>query len=92
MTRKTNAIQEISVKDGLTTLMFQKGLNLSARDIISQDTLARRIEESNGSILVEESEYQRIRKAVESFTGYGRGDIPLIQRVLDAPDVPVKEA
>lgn len=83
---------EVDVKKSIVTIMFNPALKLNARDAIAQDALAKRIEEADGEILLEESEYNRLKTAVEAITGYGRGDIPLIQRILDAPEVQVKEA
>jgi len=92
LTPYTLGEQEVSVKNSIVMLLFNPSLKLSARDLIAQDALAKKIEASEGSILLEASEYIKVKNAFESFTGFGRGDLELINRVLNAEDVKVKEA
>jgi len=92
LTPYTLGEQEVNVKGGIVMLLFNPSLKLSARDLIAQDALAKKIEASEGSILLEASEYIKVKNAFESFTGFGRGDLELINRVLNAEDVKVKEA
>jgi len=92
LTPYTLGEQEVNVKGGIVMLLFSPTLKLSARDLIAQDALAKKIEASNGSILLEASEYIKVKNAFESFTGFGRGDLQLIERVLNAEEVKVKEA
>ena len=92
LTPYTLGEQEVSVKNSIVLVMFNPSLKLSARDLIAQDALAKKIEASEGSILLEASEYIKVKNAFESFTGFGRGDLELIIRVLNAEDVKVKEA
>ena len=92
LTPYTLGEQEVSVKNSIVMLLFNPSLKLSARDLIAQDALAKKIEASEGSILLEASEYIKVKNAFESFTGFGRGDLQLIERVLNAEEVKVKEA
>jgi len=92
LTPYTLGEQEVSVKNSIVLVMFNSSLKLSARDLIAQDALAKKIEASEGSILLEASEYIKVKNAFESFTGFGRGDLQLIERVLNAEEVKVKEA
>ena len=91
LTPYTLGEQEVSVKNSIVLVMFNSSLKLSARDLIAQDALAKKIEASEGSILLEASEYIKVKNAFESFTGFGRGDLQLIERVLNAEEVKVKE-
>ena len=84
--------QEVNIKDGIVMLLFNPALKLSGRDVILQDTLAKKIEASNGSVLLEASEYIKIKNAFETFNGFRRGDVQLVERVLNAEEVNVKEA
>lgn len=79
------------VKQTITLLLFNPDLRLVARDLISQDALARKIEESDSSVLLEETEYQKVKLAVETAKGWQRGDLEFVRRILEAPEVPVKE-
>jgi len=92
LTPYTLGEQEVSVKNSIVLVMFNPSLKLSARDLIAQDTLAKKIEASEGTVLLEASEYIKIKNAFESFAGFGRGDLELINRVLNAEEVKVKEA
>jgi hypothetical protein len=83
--------QECSVTAGIVNLLFNPTLKLSARDLILQDALANKIEQAGKSVLLEDAEYQRIKTAIESFSGYRRGDLPLVERVLNSTDAEVKE-
>ncbi|MCK9592317.1 MAG: hypothetical protein M0Q91_09960 [Methanoregula sp.] len=80
------------VKGTLIQLLFNPELKLSARDLIPQDAIARKIESANGTLLLEESEYQKVKAAIETVKGYGRADLEFVNRILNAPEVPVKEA
>lgn len=81
-----------NVKNTMVALLFNPGLKLSARDLIAQDALAKKIEQSDGSIILEDAEYQKVKKSVEVITGWQRGDLEFVNRVLEANDVEVKEA
>jgi len=41
-------------------------------------------------ILLEEEEYQRIKKALDTYKGFGRNDIELITRINEAEKVEVE--
>lgn len=83
---------DYKVKEVLVSVLFNAELRLNARAVIEQDALAKKIEASNGSVLLEDADYARVKKAVETVSSYGRGDLQFVERVLNAPDVPVKEA
>jgi hypothetical protein len=84
--------QEYRVKDTLVQILFHPDLKLGARDLVIQDAIARKIEGSNESVLLEETEYQKVKTAVETPRGYQRADMEFVSRVVDAPEVDVKEA
>jgi hypothetical protein len=73
--------------------MFAPTLRLGFRDAIENDRIARKIEASqNYEVLLEDAEYAKIKQAFESFQGFGRDEIQLISRVMDAAETTVKEA
>jgi len=84
--------QDYDVKTVMASILFHPDLRVSARNLMVADRLAQKIESGNGSVLLEESEYERLKTAVETITGWGRGDLEFVQRVLDAPEIDVKEA
>lgn len=77
------------VKKSFTTLLFNPELKLAGRALLQQNDLAVKIEESDNEVLLEEEEYSRLKKAIDSFRGFGRNDICLVKRVLDAKQVEV---
>ena len=94
---KMNPGQEIDAefpyrfKDSVLNLLFTKELQLSGAELVKQNVLAMKLEQcKEDSILLEEDEYQRIKKAVEVFKGFGRNDVELVTRINDAEVVEVK--
>jgi len=83
---------DYKVVDVLTALLFNPDLKLAARDLIAQDALAKKIETSGESVILEEADYQKVKRAVETIKGWQRGDIEFVTRILEAPEIPVKEA
>jgi len=80
------------VKDSLIGLLFNRDLQLNARDLLERDPLGRKITEAEGpTLLLEEKEYDIIRKAVDTFKGYSRNDVELVKRVYDAKTVEVEK-
>jgi hypothetical protein len=79
------------VRMSLSNLLFNPGLKLNSRDLLDNDRLSQKILKGNSDILLEEAEYKRLRSAIEGFNGFTKTDVELVRRVLDAPEVPVKE-
>jgi hypothetical protein len=84
--------KDYKIKEVLCTLLFNPELKLLARDLFKQNLLAEKIEGSGESVLLEDNEYEKVKRAVETYKGWQRGDLEFIQRILEAPEVPVKEA
>lgn len=87
-------VEEIKIKPkiALGNVLFRPELRLSARDLLSQAALVEKIETAGDSVLLEDAEYAKVKHAFETITGYGRADIPLVRRVMEAPDVSVEKA
>ena len=83
--------QEYEVIPSLVSALFIPALKHNARGLIESDRVARKIEQAEGSVLLEESEYSLVKQAFETFTGYKRQDLELVSRVMDAETVEVKE-
>jgi hypothetical protein len=49
------------------------------------------IVEGNGSILVEEDDYRKLRQAFETIQGFTKNDVELVKRVLEAEEIEVGE-
>ena len=80
------------VKDSILNLMFNPDLKLSGADTIRQNVLAMKIESCpDEEIMLEDEEYQRIKKAFDIFRGFNRNDVELIRRIEEAEVVKVEE-
>jgi len=78
------------VKNSMIEILFSRDLQLSAREALNRDDLARKIRDcANGSILLEEADYSKLEKAVDTIKGFGRADVEFVRRVLDAKRVEV---
>lgn len=80
-------IEEISlpylVKDSILNIMFLPELRLQGAELVRQNMLAIKIEQSDGEVMLEEEEYQRVKRAAESYKAQSRADVGLIDRILN---------
>lgn len=75
-------------KDSVIALMFIPELKLSGLELLKQNALALKIEGcSNDSINLEEQEWERLKVAVDSFNGYTRKDVGLVERITNAEQI-----
>jgi hypothetical protein len=82
-----------SVKMSIIGALFMPELKLTARETLERDKLAHKINDCpEPSILLEEAEYIKILQSVETVRGFNRDDVEFIRRVLEAPQVEVREA
>ena len=78
-------------KDSILNLLFQRELQLSGAELVKQNVLAMKLENcKDDEILLEEDEYLRIKKALDTFKGFGRNDVELVTRVTEAAVVEVE--
>ncbi len=78
-------------KDSILNLLFIKELQLGGAELVKQNVLAMKLETCKGDeILLEEEEYQRIKRAVDAFKGFNRHDVELVTRINEAEVVEVK--
>ncbi len=79
-------------KDSLLILLFNPALQLNGADLVKQNVLAMRLEQcKEDEILLEDEEYNRIKKAVDIFRGFGRNDVELVTRINELEVVEVKK-
>jgi hypothetical protein len=71
------------VKDSILNIMFLPSLGLRGAELVRQNVLAIKIEQSDGQVLLEEEEYDRVKKAAEAYTAQSRADVELIDRILN---------
>ena len=78
-------------KDSLLTLLFTRELQLGGAELVKQNVLAMKLEQcKDDEILLEEDEWQRIKKAVDAYKGFNRNDVELVTRVNEAEVVEVE--
>lgn len=78
-------------KDSVLNLMFNRDLQLSGAELVKQNVLAMKLETcKDDEILLEEEEYQRIKKAVDTFKGFNRNDVELVTRINEVVAVEVE--
>ena len=79
------------LKKNLAELLFHPELGLDGRQVIENDKLATKIENAKGNtILLEDEEYNRVARIIE-IKRLRRIDRPMLDRILEAEDVEVKE-
>lgn len=81
-----------SVKESLVSVLFLPELQLSAVALLEQNKLANKIHDSkDGVVLLEDSEYERVEKAIKTVKGLGKNDVEFVRRILEAETVDVEE-
>lgn len=80
------------VKDSIDAALYNPNLKLNYKELFENDRVAQKIRSSNGSVLLEESEYNKLKHAFEVIEGFTKKDLELVRRIIEAPEVDVKEA
>lgn len=81
------------VRKSLVNLLFNPQLQLGGCALLEQHELAVKIMDcAEDAILLDQSDYEKLRHATETFRGFGKNEVELVRRVLKAPSVPVAEA
>jgi hypothetical protein len=79
------------VKDSLVELLLSRDLRLSGRELLKNNDIAKKINDCpDGSILMEEEEWNHLVQAAEQVKGLGRTDVELMNRIFEAPKVEVE--
>ena len=71
------------VKDSILNIMFLPALELRGAELVKQNILAIKIEQSEDEVELEEAEYERIVRAANVYPGQSRADVELIDRILN---------
>jgi hypothetical protein len=80
------------VKGSIYAALYHPDLKLSAMELLGNDKIAQKVKAAEGSVLLEEAEYEKIKRAFETLRGFDMNDVELVKRVLDAETVEVVEA
>ena len=78
-------------KESLIQLMFHPELRLSGKALLETNIIAEKILKADKEILLEEADYNKIKSAVNNFKGFSKNEVELVKRVLECPEINVKE-
>ena len=81
------------VRASLAAILFNED-KLDGRELIRRDELARKVENwPDHTLLLEESDWMKFERGLNAsdLKPHGRSVVEFVKRVLDAPEVDVKE-
>ena len=71
------------VKDSILNILFLPALKLMGAALVKQNILAMKIEQAQDEVMLEEEEYERVKRAVEVYPAQSRADVELVDRILN---------
>ena len=82
-----DTVMPYHVVDSIVNVMFIRELQLQGAELLKQQMLAMKLEEcKEDSITLEDAEYERIKKAFDTYKGFTRPDVELVSRILEAEE------
>jgi len=79
------------VKDSILNLLFHPDLQLTGAELVKQNVLAMKLELcKEDEILLEDEEWGRIKRAIDTFKGFSRNEVELVTRINEAAVVEVE--
>jgi hypothetical protein len=86
-TPEGEVVAPYQVRASLINLLFSQQ-NLGAMEILERDDIARKIRDSvadeSGILSLEDAEFKMLETATKAFKGFGKNDVELVRRVLNA--------
>jgi len=80
------------VKKSIGDIILAPPLKLNGTELLKNNLIAQKIIECKDSfILLEQNEYNVIRNAIDVLDMFGKHDVKLIKKIVDATDVEVEE-
>lgn len=80
------------VRASLVSILFHPDLRLEAKELLERDKLANKINDwKDGHLLLEETEYEKVKGALGIIKGFSRNDVEFVRRVLEAETAEVAE-
>ena len=83
--------EDFKVRESLEICLFHPSLNLDGRELMKRRKILHKIEEADGTLLLEDDEWEKLKQAFETITGFSKNELPLVERVLEAEQIEVKE-
>lgn len=88
----TTEQQPYDVRDILADISFLPAQGCKKVELFKREKLAKKIAEApTETILLEETEWQRLNDALDHVGGLGRQEVELVRRIVEAPVVEVEE-
>lgn len=82
---------EYATKNFLIAAILHPQLRLTGKELLARGKLVDKIEQCDGTLLVEEADYAKIKQAFETVKGFMLNDMTLVKRVLEAKQIDVEE-
>lgn len=80
------------IKDSIEVALYHPDLKLNSYGLMKANKVDQKIKSAQDTILLEEADYDTLKMAIETITGFTKQDVEFVRRVLEAPEVEVKEA
>jgi len=84
-------IEDFKVKESLEICLFHPQLQLDGRELLKRRKILQKIEEADGTLLLEDDEWEKLKIAFETIKGLSKNELPLVERVIEAEEIEVKE-
>lgn len=81
----------LEVSKWIQDILFHPELKLDGREVILRGKLADKIANAGDEVLLEDSDYHKVKVAFETVKGFGKIHIELLNRVFEAQEVKVEE-
>ena len=80
------------VMESLVSILMSHHNKWNGVDLLVASELATKIKDAKADdVLLENAEYEMLKKSINTFEGYGQNDVEMVKRVSMAENVEVKE-
>ena len=84
-------IDMYDLKGSLGACLLHPVLQLNGRELLLRGKILDKIEQAEGELMLEEAEYTKLVAAFEQIKGFSKNDLEMVDRVLNAKEIEVKE-
>lgn len=78
------------VKESLSICLVHASLQLDGRELLKRGKILDKIEAADGTLMLEEAEYDKVRHAFETIKGFSKNDMELVRRIFEAEEIEVE--
>lgn len=79
-----------NVKESIQAIIFHPALKLDGRQLLLRGKLSEKLDAAGDEILLEDADYASVKSSFEVVQGFGKNDLELVRRVLQAESVEVE--